>query len=105
MNLLALLLAFLFNLYPPACELVRGLRTACRDAVACGAPQERSRAPRAKTSSFHRLLLRFDALRRGFEKCHVLFKEIDTDRNGVIDLAARAPPDPAPAETPGGSIT
>lgn len=51
-----------------------------------GRAQEHSQRPRTKASSFHRLLLRFDQLRRGFEKCHALFREIDTDRNGVIDL-------------------
>ncbi|KAK9819554.1 hypothetical protein WJX81_000741 [Elliptochloris bilobata] len=48
--------------------------------------KEHSQRPRTKASSFHRLLLRFDQLRRGFEKCHTLFREIDTDKNGVIDL-------------------
>ena len=56
---------------------------------AAGRAQEHSQRPRTKASSFHRLLLRFDQLRRGFEKCHALFREIDTDRNGVIDLRAR----------------
>jgi hypothetical protein len=55
-------------------------------AARVAAPQERAQAPRAKASSFHRLLLRFDVLRRGFGKCHLLFREIDSDRNGVIDL-------------------
>ena len=56
---------------------------------AAGRAQEHSQRPRTKASSFHRLLLRFDQLRRGFEKCHALFREIDADRNGVIDLRAR----------------
>ncbi len=68
---------------------------------AWAAPQERAQAPRAKASSFHRLLLRFDALRAGFGKCSLLFREIDSDRNGVIDLKVLpARPAPAPASAP-----
>ena len=67
----------------------RTRRTAQGFTEQAGRAQEHSQRPRTKASSFHRLLLRFDQLRRGFEKCHALFREIDTDRNGVVDLRAR----------------
>lgn len=50
--------------------------------------QKKAARNETKSSSFNKLLLRFDHLDKGFSKCRDVYRSLDIDGNSVIDLQA-----------------
>lgn len=69
------------TLPPTRCSCPQRCTNGCRCLL-----QKKAGRKEARSSSFNKLLLRFNHLDKGFTKCREVFHSLDVDGNNVIDL-------------------